>query len=98
MVTQTFKVVFKDDILLDEKHIKQIGEAYCMNIASIVSSRVLLIEPDQEKINKDLELKDKQTFNILVAFLIEITLGEVETIGLIQQVIDYELNWENIYV
>jgi hypothetical protein len=97
MITQTFKVVFKENILLDEKHIKQIGQAYCMNIANIASSRVLLIEPDQQKINKDIELKDKQVFNILIAFLIEITLGEVETIGLIQQVIDYELNWENIY-
>jgi len=97
MITQTFKVVFKEDILLDKLHIKQIAEAYYFN-AIVSSTRVMLLEPDMENIKQDNELKDKETFNILIALLVEITLGEIQTIGLIQQVVDYELNWEGIYI
>ena len=97
MVTQTFKVVFKEDILLDEVHVKQIAKAYCFN-ATVSSTRVMLLEPDLKGIEKNNDLKDKEMFNILVALIVELTMGEIETIGLIQQVVDYELNWENVYI
>jgi len=98
MITQTFKIVFKDDVLLDIRYIREIAKAYGLDIANPVSNRVLLVEPDQDYINNDKELQGKETFNILVAFLVEITLGDIESIGLIQQVVDYELNWEDMYI